>query len=144
MANIINPYGLLEESINEINFCWKGLVNTGMEIYLSRLDAVVDQAEKRLNRLTPEERDIVANIMGNRRRVIFDGSYITDLRDFLGSFWDEYDLMGEISKEDYIKHRCTQKALERRMEEVKEDIKNNLGSLTQNIGDLLGKLLKED
>lgn len=142
MTDIINPYGMLEENMDEINLCWEGLVETGKDIYLSRLKVVVDQAEKRLNRLSPEERRIVGEIMDNRRKEMFDGSYIKDLRGFMDSFWDEYDPQGGTSKERYIQEKCKHKAMEKRMEEIKEDLTESRCGLERELGGLLGELFK--
>lgn len=124
MQNIINPYGMLEENIEEINFCWRGLIETGEKIYLSRLNAVVDDAERRLNKLTAEERRIVGEIMDNKRKAIFDGSYVGDLREFMNSFWDDYDPEEDVSEEEYIRRRCISKSIERRMKEMEEDFRD--------------------
>ena len=143
---IINPYQLLKENLDEINLFWDLVIkNNGDQTYLNRLKVAVQDARKRRDTLTVQEREIVAEIFGNEYNKGFStGSYLDELNDFLISVERMKDKGDDEMPQEYVIRRFSQETVRRRYLESRENLEDMRGDLGNKLGGLFRRLFESD
>ncbi len=143
---IINPYQLLKENLDEINLFWDLVIkNNGDQTYLNRLKVAVQDARRRRDTLTVQEREIVAEIFGNEYNKGFStGSYLDELNDFLISVERMKDKGDDEMPQEYVIRRFSQETVRRRYLESRENLEDMRGDLGNKLGGLFRRLFESD
>ncbi len=139
---LINPCEYLnEERLKQVLRYMDSIRTSGSETTLRLLYNELDYLKKAFDKVTPEERTIVSEILGDRnlRSGILSGEFVKEMYEFVGDVMI-LDTSGNVeSREDYRRRMFENKMEEMNKERLEEQL-GRLKSLTSLFTGTLGSI----